>query len=241
MHQTLEGVQQSATPSIRGPLQLYVVLGALALAITAPTRLGRAITTVLFLGLTVDAVGLKPLRWLGVPVLFLAPGLLVVLVTIPGETVAQWGPLVVTDAGIGTAAETGTRSLATLSILVFLVASTPISTVISTLRRWGLPPVLVELFLYVYRAIASIMVEAERMRTAAKARVGFRNRRVALRTWKLLVGALFVRTIDRVKRLDESMRARCYAGEPPAKAEVESEGYPVAIGVLAVLVGVHLL
>jgi len=174
-------------------------------------------------------------------VLFLAPGLLVVLVTIPGETVAQWGPLVVTDAGIGTAAETGTRSLATLSILVFLVASTPISTVISTLRRWGLPPVLVELFLYVYRAIASIMVEAERMRTAAKARVGFRNRRVALRTWKLLVGALFVRTIDRVKRLDESMRARCYAGEPPAKAEVESEGYPVAIGVLAVLVGVHLL
>ena len=100
---------------------------------------------------------------------------------------------------------------------------------------------LVELFLYVYRAIAAVLVEAERMHRAATARVGFRNRRVALRTWRLLAGALFIGTIDRVTRLDESMRARCYVGEPPAEARVKSEGYWYALAVLVVLLGVRLL
>lgn len=241
MHHTLEGVQQSATPAIRGPLQVYVVVLALALTVTAPTRLGQAIAGVVFFALAVDAVGLEPLRWLGVPVFFLLPGLVVILLTTPGEVVLGLGPLSVTDAGIGTALDTLVRSLASLAVLAFLIASTPVSTVIATLRRSGLPDVLVELFLYIYRAIATVFAEAERMHTAVTARAGFRNRRVTLRTTKLLATALFVRTIDRVERLDESLRARGYDGEPPARARVESGGYGYAVLVLAVLVGVHLL
>lgn len=241
MHQTLEGVQQSATPAIRGPLQVYVVGLALVLTVTAPTRLGQAIAGSVFLLLAIDAVGIGPLRWLGLPVVFLLPGLAVVLVTAPGEAVLGLGPLSVTRAGIETALDTLVRSLSALSVLAFLIASTPVSTVIATLRRSGLPDVLVELFLYVYRAIATVFAEAERMHTAATARAGFRDRRTTLRTTKLLASALFVRTIDRVERLGESLRARGYAGEPPARAQVESGGYATAGGVLVVLAGVHLL
>ena len=241
MHRTLEAVQQSATPAIRGPLQVAVVALALLMTVTAPTRLGQAIVGGVFLLLAVDAVGIGPLRWLGVPVFFLLPGLLVVLLTAPGEVVGGIGPLSITDAGVETALDTLVRSLSALAVLSFLIASTPVSTVIATLRRAGLPDVLVELFLYVYRAIATIFAEAERMHDAATARAGFSSRRTTLRTAKLLAATLFVRTVDRVQRMDETLRARAYAGEPPAQARVESGGYPSAIGVLALLVGVHLL
>ena len=126
-------------------------------------------------------------------------------------------------------------------MLSFLVGTTPVSTVVLTLRRAGLPAVLVELFLYVYRAIATLLSEAERSYRAARLRGGFRNRRVAVRTTKLLLAALFVRAIDRVSQLEESMRARCYAGEPPARAAAESRGHVAAVGIAVLLVGVQFL
>lgn len=241
MHKTLEGVQQSATPAIQGPLQVYVVLAALGLTVTAPSRLAQVIAAAVFLGLAVDAVGITPLRWLSVPVLFLGPGLAIILITTPGQTLLGVGPLSITDGGVETALDTLVRSASSIAVLGFLIASTPISTVIATLRQAGLPAVLVELLLYVYRAIATVFVEAERMQTAAKARVGYYNRRATLRTTKLLASTLFLRTIDRVTNLDEAMRARSYAGNPPATAQVESRGHALSIGILAVLVGVRVL
>jgi cobalt/nickel transport system permease protein len=241
MHRTHWRLQQSATPAISGPLQVYLVFGALVLTATAPTRLGQAVAGTVFLALTADAVGLGPLRWLSVPVAFLGPGLLVVLVTVPGEPIAALGPVSVTDAGVSTALDTLTRSLSMLAILAFLVSSAPIPTVIGTLRRTGLPKILVELLLYVYRAIALVLTEAERMHRAATARVGFRNRRATLRTTKFIASTLLVRTMDRVEHFDEALRARGYDGHPPAARQLESAGHGHAALVLAVLIGVHLL
>jgi cobalt/nickel transport system permease protein len=241
MHRTLEGVQQSATPAIGGPLAVAVALSALVATLLAPSRLGQVVVGAVFLALTVDAVGLRPLRWLGVPVAFLVPSLAGVLVSVPGTALLGLGPIAVTDAGLHTAIDTGVRSLASLSVLSFLVGTTPVSTVVLTLRRAGLPAVLIELFLYVYRAIATLLSEAQRSYRAATLRGGFRSRRVALRTTKLVSAALFVRAIDRVSQLEESMRARCYAGEPPASAAAESKGHAVAVGILALLVGVQFL
>jgi cobalt/nickel transport system permease protein len=241
MHRTLEGVQQSATPVIGGPLAVAVALSALVATLLAPSRLGQVVIGVVFLALTVDAVGLRPLRWIGVPVAFLVPSLAGVLVSVPGSAVLGLGPIAVTDAGVHAAIDTGVRSLASLSVLSFLVGTTPVSTVVLTLRRAGLPAVLVELFLYVYRAIATLLSEAERSYRAARLRGGFRNRRVAMRTTKLVSAALFVRAIDRVSQLEESMRARCYAGEPPARAAAESRGYVAAVGIAVLLVGVQFL
>lgn len=239
MHTTLEGVQRSATPAISGPLQIAVVLLALGLTLTAPTRLSQTVALLSFLGLSVQAVGLKPLRWLSVPVAFLLPGVAVILLATPGRALLTAGPLTVTDAGLQTAGDTLVRSLSALAIMTFLVATTPVPTVLATLRRAGLPDVLVELFLYVYRAIASLMASAERTHTAATARLGYRTRRGALRTASLVAANLFVRTIDRVQRVDEAMRARAYAGEPPGATVLESHGYPYAVAVLALLVGVR--
>lgn len=241
MHTTLEGVQQSATPAVRGPLQVYLVVGALGLTVTAPSRLAQVVTGIVFLALSIHAVGLRPLRWLTVPVVFLVPGAAVIMVGTPGQSLVGIGPLSVTDAGLETAIDTLVRSAASIVVLGFLIASTPVSTVILTLRRAGLPSVLVELLLYVYRAIATVFAEAERMRTAATARVGFRGFRATIRTTKLLASTLFLRTIDRVEGLDEAMRARGYRGRAPAAAQVDSQGYAIAVGVLAILVGVRLL
>lgn len=241
MHETLEGVQQSATPAIQGPLQVYFVLVALVLTVTAPSRFAQLTAAVVFLSLAIDAVGVRPLRWLSIPVLFLGPGLVVILFTTPGQALFALGPLSITDGGVETALDTLSRSVASLLVLGFLIASTPVSTVITTLRRAGLPDVLVELLLYVYRAIATVFTEAERMRTAATARVGYYNRRATIRTTKLLAATLFLRTIDRVEHFDEAMRARGYAGEAPAASRVESHGYGLSVGIVALLVGVRVL
>lgn len=241
MHKTLEGVQQSATPAVQGPIQVYLVLIALGLTVTAPSRLAQATTAIVFLGLAIDAVGVRPLRWLSLPVLFLAPGLAVILVTSPGAPLFALGPLTVTTGGLETALDTLFRSVSSLVVLGFLIASTPVSTVVATLRRAGLPSVLVELLLYIYRGIATVFAEAERMRTAARARVGYANRRATIRTTKLLASALFLRTFDRMGTLGEALSARGYSGTPPAAATVESSGFGLSTAILTLLVGVRVL
>ncbi|MFB6085514.1 MAG: cobalt ECF transporter T component CbiQ [Halodesulfurarchaeum sp.] len=241
MHETLEGVQQTATPAIRGPLQVSLVLFALGMTITAPSRLAQMATAAVFLGLGIDAVGVRPLRWLSVPVVFLAPGVFVIMVTRPGNVLFALGPLSVTHGGLDTAIDTLSRSISSIVVASFLIASTPISTVIATLRRAGLPAVLVELLLYIYRGIAIVLAEAERMRTAATARLGYRSRRTTLRTTTLLASSLFVRTFDSIGTLGEAMRARNYSGSPPAAAAVESRGYGLAAAVALFLVGVRVV
>lgn len=237
MHATLEDIQQKATPLIRGPLKVYFVLGALLITMLSSRLGGHLLATAVFLGLAVDAVGIDHLKWATIPVAFFVPGIGIILLITPGTPVVEVAFLSVTGAGIETAIRTLSRSIAALSILTFFVLTTPVHGVISTLRRMHLPAILVELFLYLYRAIQLTFEEALTMREAASARMGFRSRRTSYRSVKLIASALLIRSFDRIERFGDALRARNYDGTVPIAATFESAGYPWAGAILLLLVG----
>ncbi len=236
MHETFESVQHGATPLIDGPLKIYVVLVALVLTVSTGSFDTHLLAAALFLGFSVEAVGVGPVRWFGIPVAFLLPGIGIVLLVTPGTPVVTWWLFSVSEAGVETAAHTLSRSVAALSILSFLVLTTPIHAVVSTLRGLPLPDIVVELFLYVYRAIQLTIEEAAGMRSAASARLGFGGRRSTYHSIKLLAGSLLVRSFDRVERFGDSLRSRNYTGSVPVASSFESRGYPYAVAVLGSLV-----
>ena len=241
MHHTFEDVQRSATPLVRGPLKVYLVLVALVVTVSAGNVLSHAVAGILFLGLTIHAVGIGPIRWMGVPVLFLVPGLAIILVFTPGDPLATWWVFDITDAGVQTATATLSRSLASLAILSFLVASTPVPAVVTAIRNLRVPSIIVELFFYVYRAIQVLLDEAMRMRTAARARAGFGSRRATYRNTKLIASTVLVRAFDRIERFGDALRARNHDGTLPVHSGFENAGFGYAIAIIVLLLVVRLL
>lgn len=237
MHATLEETQQEATPLIRGPLKVYFVLGALLITMVSGAAGTHFFAIVLFLGLAAHAVGIRNLKWAVVPVAFLVLGIGIILLITPGSPVVKLGLLTVTEPAISTAIRTLSRSIAAIAILTFFVMTTPIHTLISTLRGMKLPDILVELFLYLYRAIQLTLHEALQMRQAAKARMGFCTRRATYRSVKLLATALLVRSFDRIECYGDALRARNYDGSAPVPNSFESSGYLWAVTILAILLG----
>lgn len=236
MHETFEDVQHAATPVIRGPVKVYFVLVALLISVLTPTTAGHLASTILFVGLSIHAVGVRPVLWFGIPVAFVLPGVAIILLVTPGPPVFEWWVVSISSPAIQTAGGTLSRSIASLSILAFLVLTTPIQSVLSSLRRIPLPGIVLELFLYVYRAIQLTIAEAVSMRTAGHARLGFRNRRTSYRTTKLLATSLLVRSFDRIERFGDSLRARNYNGTLPVPAEFESRGYGYAGAILCLVI-----
>ena len=239
MHHTFEEIQRSATPLIDGPLKIYLVLVALVLTVSTQSVLAHGVAVVLFGGLALHAVGTGPIRWVGLPVTFLLPGIAVILVVTPGEPVMGWWLISVSASGIATATETLSRSVAALAILSFLVLSTPVPAVVTTIRRLPVPTIVVELFVYIYRAIQVLFDESIRLRTAATARAGFNSRRSTYRTVKLIASTLLVRAFDRIERLGDAMRARNYDGRLPVADAFESTGHGYAVTIVGILLVVR--
>lgn len=237
MYETLERVQVTSVPAIDGPLKVYVALVALVFAVASPSSVTQLSAFVLFSALAIHAAGTHYLRLLAVPVTFLVPSLAVILVfTTGGETVTTVWIVSISEVGLSTVTTTGLRSVASLSVLGFLVLTTTVPELFAALRRLRLPAFVVEMSLLVYRGIQILVVEAERLRTASAARLGFVDRPTTVRTTKLLAGSLLIRSLDRAERTEDAMRARCYDGHmPTSEYENRGYGYAAVVGVLLIV------
>ncbi|MDG5777443.1 cobalt ECF transporter T component CbiQ [Haloarculaceae archaeon H-GB2-1] len=234
-HATLERTQQDATPRVDGHLNVYFALTALAVTVAAPARTTHLAAAAWFLALGYDAAGRQYLRFLKVPTYFLVPSLAVVLAFTAGDPIAALGPVTVTRTGVDRVVTTGLRSVASLSVLGYLVVTTPVPALFAALKRLRLPSFVVEFALLTYRGIQLLLAESERLHVAAAARLGFRNRRTTFRTTKLLSFSLFLKTLSRADAMEQSMRARGYDGKMPVPS-VENRGHGYAVAALACLV-----
>lgn len=105
------------------------------------------------------------------------------------------------------------RSLASVSCMFFLLLTTPFAEVLQMLRRIGLPSIITELLLMMYRFIFSMLVAAEQLWIAMQARGGDRNWRIRMRSVSLLIAQLFKKTIHSYHQLSLGLAARGYNGE----------------------------
>jgi cobalt/nickel transport system permease protein len=101
-----------------------------------------------------------------------------------------------------------------LSLLLVLLATTPIHATFKAARALWLPRLLVLLLLLTYRYVFLLMDEFARLRIALRVR-GFRNRANlhSYHTIGQVAGSLLVRSHERSERVAQAMRARGFDGE----------------------------
>ena len=132
------------------------------------------------------------------------------------------------------------RVLGGLSIQFFLVLTTPMTSILLILRKAHVPQVLIETSLLVYRYIFVFIEVMETMHIAQELRLGYSGWMKKLRSMSLLIGNLFIRTLEQGERTFTAMNARGYDGnirvleDLPKPSKTALAGIALSVAALAV-------
>jgi cobalt/nickel transport system permease protein len=233
-------------------LKLAFVTVALGLVLTGGVAV--AVAAIVVAAVLVLAAGVPFclfLRLLLLPIGFLLPGVLALVVT-TGKAVS-WGVQVaawrvgVTDAGLSQACVLGLRALAAAACLYFLALTTPVPAVLGVLRRLGVPALAIEIAVLTYRYLFVLERVAHGIYLAQAARGGYQSLRGRLYSLGLLAGQLFLVTYYRAQNLYTALLARGYRDalllpqrEHPALSKTECWAVGGFAGLTALLVLVWL-
>ena len=106
------------------------------------------------------------------------------------------------------------RSLISFLAALWLVHVTPFDELLATLRRCGVPALLVSLMSFLYRYSFVLLDELDKMRTARQARsFGAADWRSRWKTNAQLMGQLLIRAMNRGERVHGAMCARGWSGD----------------------------
>ncbi len=105
------------------------------------------------------------------------------------------------------------RSLACVSSLLFLLCTVPFTELLQTMRQLGVPAILTELLLLMYRFVFILLKTVWELSLAQQARGGYRTWGRALHSSSLLVGQLLKRTLQRYQEFSLGVAARGFTGE----------------------------
>ncbi|GAB3988196.1 cobalt ECF transporter T component CbiQ [Nocardioides marmoraquaticus] len=214
-------------------------LGLLAVGLTSAGPLVSVLVLVAAAGVAVGPAGVGArtyLRALLAPAVFVAVGLVGIVVTFDATAPWSWGPLGVSPASLRLAAEVGARSLACAAAVMLLATTTPMSDLLQASRAAGVPAVLVEVGGLVYRMVFSLLDAQAEMREAQAARLGYADRRTALRSLGSLAAATFARAWTTASQLEEGLAGRGYTGVLPHLPR-ERQASVTFVGLSLVLLG----
>jgi len=134
-----------------------------------------------------------------------------------GTTIAEiqlpWFTWSIFKNGLSMSITTFLRVEGALSCLFFLVLTTSITDLCVLLRRVHVPQVMVEMSMMIYRYIFLFLEISEQMSLAQKLRLRRSGWLSSIRSLALLIGSLFIRTLDQGERTLVAMNARGYDGE----------------------------
>jgi cobalt/nickel transport system permease protein len=154
------------------------------------------------IGLSGVPPGVLARRWLGFLALF---GFLTLVVAPSRPERAEHGlaAVVVTMLAKDTLAFLGT---------LLLVQVTPFRTLLTAMRRLGVPGLLVATLQFMYRYLFVLAEELDRMVKARRARTFRRSGRLDWGMFTGLIGVLFLRAFERGERVHAAMLARGWDG-----------------------------
>ena len=128
-------------------------------------------------------------------------------------------------------------ALASVSCLYFLSLSTPMTDILTALRKLHCPEMIIELMLLIYRFIFVLMELASDMTTAQNCRLGNKDFRTSCKSFGALGSTLFIRAMKKSGALYDAMESRCYDGT----IHVLTENYPPKRGEILAIVFYELL
>jgi cobalt/nickel transport system permease protein len=210
-----QSVWHRLTPKTR------ILCAGLLVCATSLTPNGRWLTWAVY-GLGVATIVLMSrvalpvlVRRVAVEFTFISLILLGTLFRDGGAVVWQWGWLRVSTEGLTTLGSVALKAGLSLVMLNVLTLTTSIPDLLQGLAALRVPPLLVAILAAMARYIVVLADEFHAMRRAAVSR-----NLMATRRWQRLVvgnmiGALFIRTVDRGERIHRAMLSRGYSGLPP--------------------------
>ena len=199
----------------------FFALSALIISVSAPTFI---VPVVVFVICTLLVLGLAKVKARLYFNLFAYPTYMLALSCIflalffgSGTTLLEiqlpWFTWSIFKSGLSMSITTFLRVEGALSCLFFLVLTTSITDLCVLLRRIHMPQVMVELSMMIYRYIFLFLETSEQMSLAQTLRLrrsGWLNR---IRALSMLIGSLFIRTLDQGERTLAAMNARGYDGD----------------------------
>lgn len=106
-----------------------------------------------------------------------------------------------------------TRAIASLSCLYFVMFTIPFTELLQTLRRVGVPILLTDLLLLMYRFIFVLLNTATELWTAQQSRGGYCTFSIGMKSLALLIGQLLKRTLENYRQVSLSLASRGFNGE----------------------------
>jgi cobalt/nickel transport system permease protein len=191
------------------------LLGAVGIA--ALRQAGPSLAALALAGVLVLAAQL-PLRWLTRRLAGLVIFLILFTVWLPfvlhdrGPS-WEWGPVRISAHGLAVALSLAGRALSIVTLMLLLLATTPIPVLAQAAHALRLPDILVYLTLLTFRYVFVVTHEFYRLRTALRVR-GYRNRATvhSYRTIGHVAGTLLVRSSEQAERVGQAMRCRGFDG-----------------------------
>ena len=104
------------------------------------------------------------------------------------------------------------RGLLSMQALLLLMRSIGFVGIVRAMRRLWVPSFLVTQLMMVFRYIRVLIEEGMTMKAARDAR-SYGQKHVSLKMWGVLIGQLFLRSVDRSERIHKAMVARGFDGE----------------------------
>jgi cobalt/nickel transport system permease protein len=106
-----------------------------------------------------------------------------------------------------------TRAIASISCIYFIMLTIPFTDLLQILRRVGLPVLITDLLLLMYRFIFVLLNTASELWIAQQSRSGYRTFSLSMKSLSLLIGQLFQRTIEKYRQVSLSLESRGFNGE----------------------------
>lgn len=161
----------------------------------------------------------KYLKILFIPMSFLLISTITVLFSISGNDVYIWSIKIgskyigITSESIVQSINLTTRVFASMSATFFLALTTPLNNLIKVFKRLGLPGVIIELLVLIYRSIFIFLEESKEIYMAQELRFGYSNLRNSFRSTSLLIKALFIRVLLKYEDMVIALECKLYDGE----------------------------
>ena len=151
--------------------------------------------------------------------------------------------LYVSQTGVGQIYILFARMLASVSVMYFILLTTPFTEVLQVLRRLSCPPLLLELLMLMYRFIFMLLAISEELWVAQNARSGYRTWKRGMSSLGILVGQLLQRSLNHYRSLSLTLASRGFDGEfrvwssqphrPSMRYAIEAVGGCIALGMLS--------
>ena len=233
------------TNGLRGTspgLKLFLGLASILLCVSSPGPVAPLLVAV-SLSVAILALARIPprvyARLLLIPVSFAVMSIIVILfITGSGTVLVEVPglPLAVTADGANLAILLLARVFGGMCSLFFIALTTPMAEVFDILKRLGVPTVVIDLAMLIYRFIFILIEEAGQIYRSQVMRLGYGRFRESVNSFGMLAGALFLRTWESGEALVLAMDARCYDGKLGIPGDARPVSYP-ALGVVLVYLG----